>query len=581
MKDEDSEHEKCGYCNMYLLGKLQSGIKCETCDQVYHEDCFTTDSENPSIDRRFSVMSDLSSSETIVPIPSQDVFDCGGISRDESEKRLAGRKPGSFLLRISPSEGDHIISRLTAGDRLKVDHLKVSQSEVGDVTFYSLMPGQGRRTILDLVNNHREDFQLFHPVNCPFSAASREAELLQPDIAEDEERHYVDFNQLLQQREETAEEASPEEVDVVTEEESFQGYNHGTITRAEAEEKLDRQVEGTFLLREGADGLRLSRVPHMSGNFVKHFIVHRDARDSYYLTGNHKFSSVEEMIRFYQNVDNADKYWLGAPLYTPEALDKVNLRSPQRCRTSIFSYQESQENLTDDQMMRNRDNSRRGEPGSLPFYHGTMCNPTANKTLVRESPGTFLVRKTHLQQFFLSYKTVSGREIVHSKITSTQNPNSTLTYYSIEGARASTSIRRLVEDLKSKEVLTIGLIPRCRNSNWSPSNSVDHGLEPRQLETSAYADIPRISKEEVQNMLKNSAHGSYVVRTNERGQVRVSYVAQNTVKHKMLYRQHGGLFTMTTGAETPVSLKRIITVMKEQKVILNELNTKRTSNISY
>ena len=82
MKDENySQHEKCGYCNLYLLGKLQSGIKCETCNQVYHEDCFTTDSENPATDRRSSIMSDLSSSETIVPIQSQDVFDCGGISR--------------------------------------------------------------------------------------------------------------------------------------------------------------------------------------------------------------------------------------------------------------------------------------------------------------------------------------------------------------------------------------------------------------------------------------------------------------------------------------------------------------------
>ena len=158
-------------------------------------------------------MCDISSGETIVPIPSQDVFDCGGISRGDSEKRLVGRKPGSFLLRISPIEGDHIISRLTAGDRLRVDHLKVDKSEVGDVTFYSLRSGEGRRTILDLVNNHREDFQLFHPVNRPLSAASREAELLQPE--EDEESHYVDFNQLLS-REESAEEATPEVVDVVT-----------------------------------------------------------------------------------------------------------------------------------------------------------------------------------------------------------------------------------------------------------------------------------------------------------------------------------------------------------------------------
>ena len=571
MKDENySQHEKCGYCNLYLLGKLQSGIKCETCNQVYHEDCFTTDSENPATDRRSSVMSDISSSETIVPIQSQDVFDCGGISRGDSEKRLAGRKPGSFLLRISPIEGDHIISRLTAGDRLRVDHLKVDKTEVGDVTFYSLKAGEGRRTILDLVNNHREDFQLFHPINCPLSAASREAE---PETAEDEENHYDYVDQIDQ-------EVNPEVVVVVTEEESFLGYNHGKITRAEAEEKLARQVEGTFLLREGTDGgLKISRVPHMSGsgNVIKHFIVHRDARDYYYLTGNNKFSSVEEMISFYQKVNNADKYWLGAPLYTPEALEKVSLGSPQQSKTSIFSYQKSlEQNLTDDQMMRNRDNSRRGEPGSLPYYHGTMCSSAANKTLVRESPGTFLVRKTPNQQFFLSYKTVSTRQIVHSKINSTQSQNSIRTYYSIEPstrARAFTSIRRLVDNLKKEKVLTIGLITRGRNptsTTSTPSNSFDLGLEPGQLETSGDADIPLISKEEVQNMLKKSAHGTYVVRKNERGEVRVSYVVKSSVKHKMLFRQPGDLFTTSKGPEAPVSLGRIITFMKEQKTILNE-----------
>ena len=330
VKDEDySEHEKCGYCNTFILGKLQSGIKCKTCDQVYHEDCFTTDLENLATD--ISVMSDLSLAEAIVPIQSQDEFDLGGISREESETRLADRKPGSFLLRNSPSGGSHIISRITVGDRLKVDHLKVSQSEVGGVTFYSLRLGQGKRTILDLVNNHREDFQLFHPINCPLSAASREAE---PETAEDEENHYDYVDQIDQ-------EVNPEVVVVVTEEESFLGYNHGKITRAEAEEKLARQVEGTFLLREGTDGcLRLSKV---SGNFIKHLIVKRDARYSYFLFGNKKFSSLEVMIRFYQNVDNADECWLGVPFYTPEALDKVSLRSPEQNNFNTFISEESGE----------------------------------------------------------------------------------------------------------------------------------------------------------------------------------------------------------------------------------------------
>merc|ERR1711902_399498 len=109
----------------------------------------------------------------------------------------------------------------------------------------------------------------------------------------------------------------------------------------------------------------------------------------YYLTSRQKFPKMEDLVRFYQNVENSDKYWLGAPLYTKKALDKKKER-----------------NLTDDQVLEHRENSRRLEPSSLPFYHGTMCNDVASDLLMRESPGTFLVWKViNTDQLYLSYKT--------------------------------------------------------------------------------------------------------------------------------------------------------------------------------
>ena len=53
------------------------------------------------------------------------------------------------------------------------------------------------------------------------------------------------------------------------------------------------------------------------------FIVHRDRIDFFYLSSRQKFRTVEELIAFYQNVENSDKYWLAAPLFTQKALDKV------------------------------------------------------------------------------------------------------------------------------------------------------------------------------------------------------------------------------------------------------------------
>ena len=112
--------------------------------------------------------------------------------------------------------------------------------------------------------------------------------------------------------------------EVLLDEDSYQEYNHGEIDRHEAEERLTGKVEGTFLLRVSDGGLRLCRVPHTSGNQIRHFIVHKDRHDSYYLTSKLKFPSVEELIGYYQNVDNMVKYWLGEPLYTQKALDKVH-----------------------------------------------------------------------------------------------------------------------------------------------------------------------------------------------------------------------------------------------------------------
>ena len=37
------EHQKCANCGEFLLGKMLSGVKCNTCDKIYHEECFRTD----------------------------------------------------------------------------------------------------------------------------------------------------------------------------------------------------------------------------------------------------------------------------------------------------------------------------------------------------------------------------------------------------------------------------------------------------------------------------------------------------------------------------------------------------------
>ena len=127
-----------------------------TCsNQVYHEECFKTDVRIPERD-------EIIEDSRIIPIKHQDDFDLGVVDREKAEEILSEKKHGTFLLRFSFKKRKHVISRKKEED---IEHLTVEQVQVGEVMFYSLKPGQGRRSLLLVVENHRLDCQLFIPIN--------------------------------------------------------------------------------------------------------------------------------------------------------------------------------------------------------------------------------------------------------------------------------------------------------------------------------------------------------------------------------------------------------------------------------
>ena len=221
-------------------------------------------------------------------------------------------------------------------------------------------------------------------------------------------------------------------------------------------------------------------------------------------------------------------------------------------------------------MLRHRDNSRRREPSSLPFYHGTMCSDVASDMLMRESPGTFLVRRVvNTDHFYISYKTVKSKKILHSKIHFTHDSNCFIE----EAEVTSTSIRRLVENLKTKGVLTIGLTQLCRLPTVSSPNNSFELSDPdtgEESESSSVLNIPYITKEEVEKKLASSPLGTWMLRSNKQGHLRVSFKSSTKVKHKVLY-QRGELFSMTEeDTESPVTLLEIIMKLKEQGMITDK-----------
>ena len=92
---------------------------------------------------------------------SLDDLYIGPASREESEQLLDKTTVGSFHVRFSKTKEQYVISRRLEGSS---DHITVNWSKVANTGYYSIRPGHGRRSLLELIENHRVDHQLHSPV---------------------------------------------------------------------------------------------------------------------------------------------------------------------------------------------------------------------------------------------------------------------------------------------------------------------------------------------------------------------------------------------------------------------------------
>ena len=160
--DAYEKHLKCGHCSHFLLGKLQYGVKCLTCRQVYHIKCFKTEPTScDDDDDDGEETEEILSEERIVNLTSLDDLYIGSASRAESEQILEKTSVGSFHLRYSTKKRQYVISRRLEGS---ADHITVDCSMMADTGYYSIRPGHGRRSLLELIQAHRVDHQLLRPV---------------------------------------------------------------------------------------------------------------------------------------------------------------------------------------------------------------------------------------------------------------------------------------------------------------------------------------------------------------------------------------------------------------------------------
>ena len=101
---ENSEkvvHQKCGDCGDYLLGKLQTGIECITCNGIFHEECFKSDKQ----DTYEPELLDDPEHILIIPVEGLSDYDMGTATKAVDEDLLADKRMGTFLLRYSERKG--------------------------------------------------------------------------------------------------------------------------------------------------------------------------------------------------------------------------------------------------------------------------------------------------------------------------------------------------------------------------------------------------------------------------------------------------------------------------------------------
>ena len=199
-----------------------------------------------------------------------------------------------------------------------------------------------------------------------------------------------------------------------------------------AEKRLSNQTEGTFLVRLNNGTYKLSQLLS-SGRKFKHQVIYQ-TNGLFSLTKQKKFASLKDLVENYMNVKENNKFFLGKPLNDPRSENITK-------------------NRTDDDIKRQRDLSRRKEPFSLQYFHGSLPSKEASQKLFSESVGTFLLRTNEEDEYRLTFKKPNNK-IEHMRI----HFRNSVYYCGGSEEKPYSSLRRLVDHLiEDRQIFSIPL----------------------------------------------------------------------------------------------------------------------------
>eukprot|EP00092_Neocalanus_flemingeri_P026485 GFUD01028707.1.p1 GENE.GFUD01028707.1~~GFUD01028707.1.p1 ORF type:complete len:1203 (-),score=297.06 GFUD01028707.1:58-3408(-) len=408
---ETMRHSKCNDCAKFLNGKIQTGIKCNTCNALFHKECFAInkDEDEYKEEEEFDDPEDLN----VIQTESIEDFYLGELDQTNAIKKLKPKRRGTFLLRSSQKQkGKYVITKkphCNDSSTKEFEHVVVKTVTMDNVPWFYLEKGFAFKDLHDLIKQHRKSHKLYFPINSP------ESVLNERNAMSESIRTIGDKPAAVQK--------PPE---IIVDQPFDEAFMHGEISKEEAEELLTNKTGGTFLVRYSNSSYKISLVLP-SGNKVKHMMIH-ETEEMFSLTNQKKFGSLKDLVENYMNVATNHKFFLGQPLANPNAAKR-------------------DENRTDDDIRRDRDVSRRKEPYSLQFFHGSLLSRDASKMLYVEPIGTFLLRKNEEDEYRITYK--KRQKVEHLKIRFRDS----VYFLGEREDKPFSSLRRLVDHLKEEEQL--------------------------------------------------------------------------------------------------------------------------------
>ena len=275
----DNIKTRCGACGDLMLGLLFTGVRCKTCQKIFHFDCFSNEEKEEDIECGDPIDLLIKKKDNL----KLNDFNVGAMNKEKCLAQIWEKEEGTFLLRYSREKEKYELIVKSCKEEQNKSNILISLLkcvEIHGEPYFYIEKGTSAKSPLALIQKCRRSHQLFIPFN------------LSGSDEEDENEE----NQILNTD-------GDENIQLT--------YFFGDITRIEAEHKLIEKDKGTFLLRTDGDTFKVSWKTF--NDAMRHVIIGEE-NGMFSILPQHSFPSIDSLLMFHRSLDRGHRMALGNPL---------------------------------------------------------------------------------------------------------------------------------------------------------------------------------------------------------------------------------------------------------------------------